>query len=61
MIQILHNLALFWVKNGNFFANFFGENIFKNHNIGPRPLVPADWFVVVPNEAYIGKGGLMVY
>jgi hypothetical protein len=42
MIQILHNLALFWVKNGNFFANFFGENIFKNHNIGPRPLVPAD-------------------
>jgi hypothetical protein len=29
MIKILHNLALFWVE-------FFGENIFKNHNIGPR-------------------------
>jgi hypothetical protein len=36
MIKILHNLALFWVKNANFFAEFFGENILKNHNIGPR-------------------------
>jgi hypothetical protein len=26
MIKILHNLALFWVKNSNFFAD---------HNIGP--------------------------
>jgi hypothetical protein len=25
----LHNLALFRVKNANFFAEFFGENIFK--------------------------------
>jgi hypothetical protein len=25
----LHNLALFWVKNANFFADCFGENIFK--------------------------------
>jgi hypothetical protein len=25
----LHNLALFRVKNANFSANFFGENIFK--------------------------------
>jgi hypothetical protein len=29
MIKILHNLALFRVKNANFFAEFFGENIFK--------------------------------
>jgi hypothetical protein len=29
MINFLKNLALFWVKNANFFANFFGENIFK--------------------------------
>jgi hypothetical protein len=29
MIKILHNVALFWVKNANFFAEFFGENIFK--------------------------------
>jgi hypothetical protein len=36
MIKILHILALFWVKNANFFAEFFGENILKNHNIGPR-------------------------
>jgi hypothetical protein len=27
MIKIFHNLALFWVKNANFFAEFFGENI----------------------------------
>jgi hypothetical protein len=35
MIKILHNFALFWVKNANFFAEFFGENKIKNHNIGP--------------------------
>jgi hypothetical protein len=29
MIQILHNLALFQVKNANFFAKNFGENILK--------------------------------
>jgi hypothetical protein len=29
MIKILHNLALFWVKNAIFFAEFFGENILK--------------------------------
>jgi hypothetical protein len=34
MIKVLHNLALFRVKNANFFAEFFGENILKNHNIG---------------------------
>jgi hypothetical protein len=26
MINIWHNLALFLVKNANFFAEFFGEN-----------------------------------
>jgi hypothetical protein len=29
MIKILHTLAMFRVKNDNFFAEFFGENIFK--------------------------------
>jgi hypothetical protein len=29
MIKIVHNLALFGVKNANFFAEIFGENIFK--------------------------------
>jgi hypothetical protein len=29
MIKILHNLALFWVKNAYFFAKCFGKNIFK--------------------------------
>jgi hypothetical protein len=27
MIKLLHNLALIGVKNGNFFAEFFFENI----------------------------------
>jgi hypothetical protein len=27
--QIFENWALFWVKNANFFAKFFGENISK--------------------------------
>jgi hypothetical protein len=35
MIQFLHNLALFWVKNDNFFAKFFRRKYLKNHNIGP--------------------------
>jgi hypothetical protein len=29
MIKILNNLALFWVKKRQFFAEFFGKNIFK--------------------------------
>jgi UDP-glucose 4-epimerase len=28
MIKILDNLALFWDKNANFFAEIFGKNIF---------------------------------
>jgi hypothetical protein len=28
-IKILHSLALFRVKNADFFAEFFGENILK--------------------------------
>jgi hypothetical protein len=27
MINFFQNLALFWDKNANFFAEFFGENI----------------------------------
>jgi hypothetical protein len=37
MIIFLHIFALFEVKNA-IFANFFGEDIFKNHNIGPWTL-----------------------
>jgi hypothetical protein len=29
MIKILHNVDLCWVKNVNFFANFFSENVIK--------------------------------
>jgi hypothetical protein len=42
MIKFLHNLALLWVKNAIFFANFLGENIIKNRSIGPWPEVE-DW------------------
>jgi hypothetical protein len=29
MINFFQNLALFWVKNANFVAKIFGENILK--------------------------------
>jgi hypothetical protein len=29
MIEVLHNLALFWGQKRQFFADFFGENILK--------------------------------
>jgi hypothetical protein len=35
MIKNYHNLALFWVKNANFFAISFRRKYFKSHNIGP--------------------------
>jgi hypothetical protein len=33
--QLLQNLALFWVKNANFFRKNFRRKYFKNNNIGP--------------------------
>jgi hypothetical protein len=30
MINFFQNLVLFWVKNADFFAKFFGENILKS-------------------------------
>jgi hypothetical protein len=36
MIKFLQKLAAVWATNANIFDNFFGENILKNHNIGPR-------------------------
>jgi hypothetical protein len=38
MIKILHNLALFRVKNANFFAEIFGENILKILTSVPDPI-----------------------
>jgi hypothetical protein len=35
MTTIFQKLAVAFAKNSNIFANFFGENILKNHNIGP--------------------------
>jgi hypothetical protein len=48
MIKFLHYLALFWVKNANYFAKIFGENIFKNHNIGPW----SHWIDVSPAKPF---------
>jgi hypothetical protein len=44
MIKNLHNLALFWVKN----ANFFCENIFKIITSVPG------WKILVPHDRRIG-------
>jgi hypothetical protein len=41
MIKFLQILAPVWAKNANIFAKFFGENIYKNHNIGPSFLTPS--------------------
>jgi hypothetical protein len=38
MFKILLILALFWVKNANFFAEFFGKNILKIITSVPGPL-----------------------
>jgi hypothetical protein len=40
MIKILHILALFRVKNSNFFAIFFGENILKTITLFPGRTLP---------------------
>jgi hypothetical protein len=29
------NFVGFWTKSQFFFAQYFGENSFKNHNVGP--------------------------
>jgi hypothetical protein len=39
MIRFLNNLALFWVKNAIFFADFFRQKYLRNHNIGPRSFI----------------------
>jgi hypothetical protein len=63
--KFFNNLALFWVKNANFFADFFGENILKNHNIGPRmtefsPIVQLlfIWAIVLKNTTVPKKFAL---
>jgi hypothetical protein len=39
MIKFLYILALFLVKNANFFAKFFGENILKIITLVPGEFV----------------------
>jgi hypothetical protein len=43
MITFLQKLAVVWAKNANIFAKVWGENIFKNHTIGP-------WTCVISND-----------
>jgi hypothetical protein len=38
VIYFFQNLALFWVKNANFFVKFFGENILTIITSVPRGL-----------------------
>jgi hypothetical protein len=35
MIIFLQKIAVVSAKNAKYIGEFFGENIFKNHNIGP--------------------------
>jgi hypothetical protein len=35
MINFFQKLVVVCAKKRQYFRNFFGENIFKNHNIGP--------------------------
>jgi hypothetical protein len=41
VINFFQKFAMFWVKNANFLAKFFGENTFKKHNIGPWSNLPS--------------------
>jgi hypothetical protein len=41
----LHNLALFWIKNANFFSEFFGKNIFKIITSVPGGLCSGHYFL----------------
>jgi hypothetical protein len=60
MIKISHILDLFWVKNSNYFAKFFGENIFKiitsvpGLEVSAKPLIKK-----LTSGAY--SGGLLIF
>jgi hypothetical protein len=58
MIKILHNLALFGVKKRNFFAIFFGENIFKIVTSTPGRLRTPVWRGRVVEQAAAGVRGV---
>jgi hypothetical protein len=45
-VTIFAETSSSWSKNANFFAKFFGENILKNHNIGPWSPCLASVFVI---------------
>jgi hypothetical protein len=51
MIKILHNLALFRLKN----ANFFGKTILENHYIGPRQRKSVKNELVKVAEAFFSR------
>jgi hypothetical protein len=52
MIIILHNLALFSVKNTNLFAIFFSENIFKIITSVLGRFFPIVFFIAASNRSF---------
>jgi hypothetical protein len=57
MIKILHNLALFRVKNANFFAEFFGKNIVTSVPCrkGLLPVRPGVPFVLATSSVSLSR------
>jgi hypothetical protein len=56
-----HNLALVLVKNANFFAIFFGENILKIITLVPGPdLFTSGLFLGLKLGLPVGLGGVLV-
>jgi hypothetical protein len=69
MIKILHKLALFWVKNANLFAEFFGENILKIITSVPgywnifyffRKQASLGLALQVPEQSFVLRSGLIL-
>jgi hypothetical protein len=46
MIKILHNLALFWIKNANFLLNFSAKIFKKSQNRSLIGRIFAHWTIV---------------
>jgi hypothetical protein len=57
MIKILQNLAFLWVKNANFFNEFFGENISKiiTSVPGHAAIVCLSWTYIMFVDLEMGK------
>jgi hypothetical protein len=52
MIKFLHNLAVFCVKNANFFAEFFSKNILKIITSVPGGVAGSQFFARARRHTY---------